>query len=207
MAFLAAARSKFSSSTAAGVSSTSKSGALKWVGANECGAEFGTNIPGSLGTDYIFPDPASIQTLMDKGMNIFRIPFLMERLAPSTMTSAFDATYLSGLQAVVSYVTTAGAHAVLDPHNYGRYNGAVFTSTANFKTFWTNLAREFKTNDKVIFDCNNEFHDEPSNALVVALNQACIDGVRAAGATSQYIFVEGTVSTIIPLKNLFSTSR
>jgi hypothetical protein len=28
---------------------------------------------------------------------------------------------------------------------------------------------------------------------VVSLNQACIDGVRAAGATTQNIFVEGTV--------------
>jgi endoglucanase len=187
-------------------SSTSKSGALQWLGANESGAEFGTNIPGTLGIDYTFPDTSAIQTLMDKGMNIFRIPFLMERLAPGTMTSALDATYLSGLSTVVSFITAAGKYAVLDPHNFGRYDGTVFTSTSDFQTFWTNLATEFRSNDNVIFDCNNEFHDEPSNALVVALNQACIDGVRAAGATTQYIFVEGTVSTISsirgPLSNL-----
>lgn len=47
----------------------------------------------------------------------------------------------------------------------------------------------------MIFDCNNEFHDEPSNDLVASLNQACIDGVRSAGATTQYIFVEGTSYT------------
>lgn len=119
----------------------------------------------------------------------------MERLAQGTITSALDAAYLSGLQTVVSFITAAGAHAVLDPHNYGRYDGNVITSTSDFQTFWTNVATEFKSNDKVIFDCNNEFHDMPSNELVVALNQACIDGVRAAGATTQYIFVEGTVST------------
>lgn len=187
---------KSSSSSAVAATSTSKSGALQWLGANESGAEFGSNIPGALGTDYIFPDTSAIQTLMDKGMNIFRIPFLMERLAQGTMTSALDAAYLSGLKTVVSFITAAGAHAVLDPHNFGRYNGAVFTSTSDFQTFWTNVATEFKDNDLVIFDCNNEFHDEPSNALVVSLNQACINGVRAAGATSQYIFVEGTVSTI-----------
>jgi len=199
---------KSSSSTAARATSTSKSGALQWVGANESGAEFGGGkIPGTLGTDYIFPDTSAIQTLMNKGMNIFRIPFLMERLAPGTMTSALDTTYLSELKTVVSFITAAGAHAVLDPHNFGRYYGTVFTSTSDFKTFWTNLATEFKANDKVIFDCNNEFHDEPSNALVVALNQACIDGVRAAGATTQYIFVEGTVSAAIPLIAIFVTSR
>ncbi|KAE9370385.1 glycoside hydrolase family 5 protein [Stipitochalara longipes BDJ] len=181
-----------SSSTAVGSSSTSKPGALQWLGANESGAEFGTNIPGVLGTDYIFPDTASIQTLVNQGMNIFRIPFLMERLAPEAITGALDSSYLSGLQAVVSFITAAGAHAVLDPHNYGRYYGTVITSASDFQTFWTNVATEFKSNDKVIFDCNNEFHDMPSNELVFALNQACIDGVRAAGATTQYIFVEGT---------------
>lgn len=127
-------------------------------------------------------------------MNIVRIPFLMERMAQGTMTSALDATYLSGLKTVVSFVTAAGGHAVIDPHNYGRYDGNVMTSTSDFQTFWKNVATEFATDSNVIFDCNNEFHDMPSNAAVAALNQACIDGVRAAGATTQYVFVEGTVS-------------
>ena len=147
-----------------------------------------------LGTDYIWPDTSSIQILMDKGMNIFRIPFLMERLAQGTMTASLDATYLADLTTVVNFITEAGGHAVVDPHNFGRYDGTVFTSTSDFQTFWINVATEFKSNDNVIFDCNNEFHDEPSNSLVAELNQACIDGVRAAGATTQYIFVEGTVS-------------
>ena len=51
----------------------------------------------------------------------------------------------------------------------------------------------YATNSKVVFDCNNEPHDMGS-ASVPNLMQACINGVRAAGATSQYIFVEGTVS-------------
>jgi endoglucanase len=67
----------------------------------------------------------------------------------------------------------------------------VFTSTSDFKIFWTNVAKQFSGNSKVIFDCNNEFHDEAATQ-VASLNQACIDGVRSAGATSQYIFVEGT---------------
>lgn len=175
--------------------SSNSTGGLQWLGVNESGAEFGNaNIPGVLGTDYTWPLTASIDTLMGKGLNIFRIPILMERLAQGTMTAALDKTYLGDLSTLVSHITTAGAHAVIDAQNFGRYGGSVFTSTADFKTFWTNVATEFKTNDKVIFDCNNEFHDEPSNQLVADLNQACIDGVRVAGATTQYIFVEGTVS-------------
>lgn len=141
---------------------------------------------------------------MNQGMNIFRIPILMERIAQGTMTAALDATYLADLTTVVSFITEAGGHAVIDSHNFGRYDNTIFTSTSDFQTYWTNVATEFKSNDNVIFDCNNEFHDEPSNALVVRLNQACIDGVRSAGATTQYIFVEGTVSKYSPNANSYS---
>ncbi|TVY15410.1 putative endo-beta-1,4-glucanase B [Lachnellula arida] len=184
------------SAAASSSSSASSNGTLEWLGVNESGAEFGTgNIPGVLGTDYIWPLTASIQTLMDKGMNIFRIPFLMERLAQGTITASLDATYLGDLKTVVSFITAAGGHAVIDPHNYGRYDGSVITSTSDFQTFWQNVATEFASDSNVIFDCNNEFHDMPSNTLVASLNQACIDGVRAAGATTQYVFVEGTSYT------------
>lgn len=52
------------------------------------------------------------------------------------------------------------------------------------------MASRFASNKLVIFDTNNEYHDM-DNTLVAQLNQAAINGIRAAGATSQYIFVEG----------------
>lgn len=191
-----ASSSTATSSTSSSVLSArnSASGALQWFGANESGAEFGSgNIPGVLGTDYTWPNTSAIQMLMDKGMDTFRIPHLMERLAQGTMTAPLDATYLSDYQTVVNYVTKAGGYVIIDAHNFGRYAGKIITSTSDMQTYWKNVATEFATNDNVIFDCMNEFHDEPSINLVVSLNQACINGVRAAGATSQYIFVEGTV--------------
>ena len=192
--FLPSRTSSASMPTGTG-SSNSSSGIFEWFGVNESGAEFGaTAIPGELGKDYTWPNTSAIAILMSKGMNIFRIPILMERIAPGTMTSTLNATYLEGLNTVVSFITGAGGHAVIDSQNFGRYDGTIFTSTSDFQTYWTNVATEFKSDSNVIFDCNNEFHDEPSNALVAELNQACIDGVRAAGATTQYIFVEGTVS-------------
>ncbi|KAJ5131064.1 CAZyme family GH5 [Penicillium bovifimosum] len=164
---------------------------FQWFGASESGAEFGeTNLPGVYGTDYEFPDPSSIQTLAGKGMNIFRVPFRMERLAQGSMTSGFDATYLGQLTDTIKAINDAGAYAVIDPHNYGRYNGDIISSTSDFQTFWKNLAGQFASNDRVIFDTNNEYHDM-DQTLVLNLNQAAIDGIREAGATSQYIFVEG----------------
>ncbi|GFF32653.1 probable endo-beta-1,4-glucanase B [Aspergillus udagawae] len=167
-----------------------RSSGFTWVGVNESGAEFGSSIPGKLGTDYTWPDTSKIQTLRDAGMNIFRVPFLMERLVPSSMTSTPDATYLSDLKNTVKFITDSGAYAILDPHNYGRYSGSIISSTSDFQTFWKTVASEFASNDKVIFDTNNEYHDM-DQTLVLNLNQAAINGIRAAGATTQYIFVEG----------------
>jgi endoglucanase len=52
------------------------------------------------GTDYIFPDTDAIQTLKAKGMNIFRVPFLMERLVPDSLAGSFDSAYLKNLTSV-----------------------------------------------------------------------------------------------------------
>lgn len=53
----------------------------------------------------------------------------MERISPPAtgLAGDFNATYLSGLQTIVSYVTSKGAYAAIDPHNYARYNGEVIT--------------------------------------------------------------------------------
>ncbi|PYH43176.1 putative extracellular endoglucanase/cellulase [Aspergillus saccharolyticus JOP 1030-1] len=166
-----------------------RSSGFTFFGVSESGAEFGSGV-GTLGTTYTWPTTSQIQILRDAGMNLFRIPFLMERLTPDSITGSFASTYLSDLKSTVKFVTDSGAYAVLDPHNYGRYDGSIITSTSDFQTWWKNVAAEFADNEKVIFDTNNEYHDM-EQSLVLSLNQAAIDGIRAAGATSQYIFVEG----------------
>jgi endoglucanase len=134
------------------------------------------------------------QTLIQQGYNIFRVGFAMERLVP-TVGGALNSGYLNNLTATVNAITNGGAYAVLDPHNFGRFNGAIITSTSDFQSFWNKLAGHFKGNSKVIFDTNNEYHDM-DQTLVLNLNQAAINGIRAAGATSQYIFVEGNSYTV-----------
>ncbi|KFX94762.1 hypothetical protein V490_04201 [Pseudogymnoascus sp. VKM F-3557] len=170
-----------------------RAGNFEFFGVNESGAEFGNlNLPGVLGTDYTWPLPATIDTLVADGMNIFRIALMMERLVPDTLTGSLDATYLADLKEIVSYITGKGAYAIVDPHNFARYYGEVITDTAGFEAWWKTVAAEFASDSNVIFDCNNEPHDMPSIDLVVELNQGCINGIRAAGATTQTIFVEGT---------------
>jgi endoglucanase len=83
-------------------------------------------------------------------------------------------------------------------------NSPVINSTSDFKAFWKNVATEFASDSNVIFDCNNEYNtlDKDHNKeleILTSLNQACIDGIRAAGATTQYIFIEGTVSLLLSM--------
>ncbi|KAH8152685.1 uncharacterized protein LAJ45_03526 [Morchella importuna] len=196
----AAATTTTSAATSTGTGSASCSGTLtkfKYYGVNEAGAEFGNqNVPGVLGTDYTWPTTDSIDYFMAKGFNTFRIGFLMERLTPPAtgLTGAFDATYLASLKTIANYVTGKGGYAVLDPHNFGRYNGGIITDYTSFGTWCKTLASSFTSNSKIIFDTNNEYHDM-DQTLVFNLNQACINGIRAAGATSQLILIEGNSYT------------
>ncbi|KAI0709848.1 endoglucanase [Earliella scabrosa] len=168
---------------------------FKFFGVNQSGAEFGQNvIPGALGKEYIWPAPTSIDYFVGQGFNSFRIPFLMERLSPPTtggLTGPFNQTYLSGLKDTVSYITGKGAYAIIDPHNFMIFNGQTISSTSTFQSWWQKLANEFKSNNLVIFDLQNEPHDIPAQT-VFNLMQAGVNGVRASGATSQLILVEGT---------------
>ncbi|KAF9449521.1 glycoside hydrolase family 5 protein [Macrolepiota fuliginosa MF-IS2] len=164
-----------------------------YFGVNESGAEFGeTKIPGVLGTDYTWPSPTSIDYFTGQGFNVFRIPFLLERLTPPStgITGAFDSTYLSGLKTIVNYVTNKGAYAIIEPHNYMRFNGAVISDNNAFATLWKNLANEFKSNSHVIFDLMNEPNGIDAGVVYQAM-QAAVNSIRTTGAT-QLILVEGT---------------
>ncbi|ETS76167.1 Endoglucanase 3 [Pestalotiopsis fici W106-1] len=182
----------FFSSALAGVALASGAAAkLKWFGINQSVAEFGSGVyPGVWGTNFYFPSTSSIGTLIGEGYNIFRVAFSMERLVPNTLTGSADAAYLANLTSTINYITSNGAYAVLDPHNFGRYYSNIITDVSGFGSFWTTVATAFKDNANVIFDTNNEYHDM-DQTLVLNLNQAAINAIRGAGATSQYIFAEG----------------
>lgn len=51
-----------------------------YAGVNESGGEFGTsNLPGTFGADYQFINQTHVQYFLDKGVNVFRVTFLMVR--------------------------------------------------------------------------------------------------------------------------------
>ncbi|KAL0063352.1 hypothetical protein AAF712_009747 [Marasmius tenuissimus] len=136
----------------------------------------------------------------------------MERMCPlaTGLGSTFNETYFDEYADAINYITVEkGVYALLDPHNYMRYNdpssqpfsGSVIGNTSDptaatteqFGEFWTELAGRFVDNPKVIFGINNEPHDMPTS-LVLANNQAAIDGIRSTGA-EQLILAPGNAFT------------
>ncbi|KAG9051238.1 hypothetical protein FS837_010525 [Tulasnella sp. UAMH 9824] len=163
---------------------------FKLFGVNESCAEFGTAVPGTLNKDYTWPAPSSIDYFVGNGFNTFRVPFMVERLTPGSLAGSFDSAYLGGLQSTVSYITGKGAYAIIDPHNYLRYNGTVLTDTTAFANWWKNLANLFKGDSHVIFDLQNEPYGVDAS-VVASFMQAAVNSIRSAGATN-FILVEGT---------------
>ncbi|MEY4561557.1 MAG: endoglucanase precursor (endo,4-beta-glucanase)(cellulase) protein, partial [Pseudomonadota bacterium] len=160
---------------------------IRWRGVSLAGAEFGPQqLPGTHGTDYIYPSVASVSYFKAKGMNTVRLPFLWERLQPS-LNQPFDAAELSRLSGFVRQVTATGVTVVLDPHNYARYRGNLVGSGAvpvsAFADFWRRLALEFKSDSKVVFGLMNEPHDMPTEQWLLGAN-AAIAAIRNAGATN-----------------------
>jgi endoglucanase len=163
------------------------------LGVNLSGAEFGSNVPGSFGTDYTYPTHAEIDYYAGKGLSVIRLPFLWERLQHSEF-GAFDATELARLDDIVNYATSKGLKVDIDPHDYGKGFGALIgsaqTPNSAFADFWGKLAQHFAANPRVIFGLMNEPNEQSASTWLGSAN-AAIAAIRNTGAT-QEILVPGS---------------
>ncbi|KAK4189159.1 endoglucanase 1 [Podospora australis] len=184
----------------------------------------GTGLPGRFGVDYSFISQSGIDIMVDQHkVNLHRVAFLLERMCPLSygLGARFNETHFEYFKESIDYITkTKGAckssfiptsllnradplaDAILDPHNYMRYNdpssqpfsGSVIgnisdptaATVAQFGAFWGELATRFRDNEKVIFGLMNEPHDLPS-ALLFELLQTALDTIRASGAKNLII--------------------
>ncbi|PQE13858.1 endoglucanase 1 protein [Rutstroemia sp. NJR-2017a BBW] len=193
--------------TAAGLLATSVKATIYYAGVAESGGEFGaygkvgTGLPGRFGVDYSFISTAGVDVYVDQNkVNLFRVAFLLERMCPlaTGLGATFNETHFNYYADAINYITlNKSSYAIIDPHNYMRYNdpssqpfsGSVIgntsdptaATTAQFGAFWGALAKRFKNNTKVIFALMNEPHDMPTS-LVLANNQAAITAIRKTGA-------------------------
>lgn len=157
-------------------------------GVNLVGAEF------NHGT--FWPTPAEFSYFKSKGMNVFRIPFLWERLQPS-LYQAFSQSQEDELVNAVNRATANNGYAIIDPHNYARYQGELIGSSAipntAFGDLWARLALLFVNNPRVIFGLMNEPNSMPTEQWRDSANVA-IQAIRDIGA-EQLILVPGNAWT------------
>ncbi len=157
-------------------------------GVNLAGAEFDS------GT--FWPNQNEFNYFNDKGMNVYRIPFRWERLQPQ-LNQPFNTSYFNQLIQVIDMATADGRFAVIDPHNYARYNnqliGSASVPNSAFADFWTRIATQFSNNPRVIFGLMNEPNSMPTEQWLTSANVA-IAAIRQAGA-EQLILVPGNAWT------------
>ncbi|CZR59045.1 probable Endoglucanase 1 [Phialocephala subalpina] len=196
--------------TAVALLSSSVAATIYYAGVAESSGEFGvwsatstpgTGLPGRFGVDYAFINTSAIDVFVDQNkVNLFRVAFLLERMCPlaTGLGAKFDEEHFSHFKEAIDYITiNKSAYAILDPHNYMRYNdpsqqpmtGSIIgdtsdvkaATTAQFGAFWGELAGRFKSNEKP--------HDM-ATSLVLTNDQAAIDAIRKAGA-KQLIIAPG----------------
>jgi len=159
--------------------------AIEYAGINLAGAEFGEgDLRGTYGTQYIYPNGKEVNYFKSKGMNIIRLCFRWERLQQS-LGAELNAAELGRLDTFVTETTAKGMYVILDPHNYARYANDIIGSDKvpipAFCDFWSRLAAQYKSNDRVIFGLMNEPHDMSTEVWRDAA-QAAIHVIRESGA-------------------------
>jgi endoglucanase len=74
-------------------------------GVNLAGADFGTgNLPGTFNTDYTYPTHQEVDYFISKGMNVFRLPFMWERIQ-NDQNGPLNQEELARKKDIVAYAT------------------------------------------------------------------------------------------------------
>ncbi|GAA4488865.1 glycoside hydrolase family 5 protein [Gluconacetobacter asukensis] len=167
--------------------------AQEYKGVNLAGAAYSSNkIPGRYGYDYLFPKQGEVTYFHDKGMNIFRLSVLWERLQP-TPGAAPDADYMKRIQAFADQVRAVGGTVILDVHDYGRYRGKLIggdtVSADDFRDLWTRLGATLHDRHDIWFGLMNEPQQQSARQWRDITQQAIL-GIRSAGARNP-ILVSG----------------
>jgi len=165
-------------------------------GVNLSGFDFTVYTNGSFVGPGSPPPISQISHFVSEGVNIFRVPTAWQ-LATPTLGGTLSSSWLSQYDNVVNTAIQAGAHVIVDIHNYARWNNQLIgesggPTNAQFASLWSQLAAHYKSQPNVIFGIMNEPHDLISLSDWAGSVQAAVTAIRAAGATSQLILIPGS---------------
>ncbi|ODN86830.1 hypothetical protein L198_07193 [Cryptococcus wingfieldii CBS 7118] len=169
-------------------------------GVNLAGCDFGINTSGSVGGSATCPNSSQISHFVNDGVNAIRVPFGWQYITPSWDSPSLSSDFFSAYDKLVRGVLDAGAYAMIDLHNYARWDGQIVgqggPTDDNLAAMWTLLAEKYADDDKVIFGIMNEPHDLDIDTWATTV-QTSVNAIRAAGATSQAIALPGTDYTAV----------
>jgi endoglucanase len=157
-----------------------------FFGVNLASAEFGSNMPGTYGIEYVYPNAQELDYYKSKGLRLIRLPFKWERIQPKLMSN-LDKTELNRMLQFVDEASKRGMLVILDMHNYGRRkiggSDVIIGSTAltvnNFADVWQKLARAFSNKKNVIgYGIMNEPHDMLKSTPWAVIAQQAISAIR-----------------------------
>ncbi len=176
----------------AGPVSASANGQPKVLwGVAESGLELGNGF--KPGVNYLIPDPAYY---LQQQVTLIRLPFKSLRLQPQA-AGPFDPRLVKAMKAIIREDRDHGAVTVIDPHDYGFYNGggkpADILQNPEAARDYVDLMRRIAVtfgHDDVAIGLMNEPHTG-SDVDYAAIWNWAIAAIRAAGFTGTILVPHG----------------
>jgi regulation of enolase protein 1 (concanavalin A-like superfamily) len=180
------------------------------VGCNLSGGDFGSNVPGVLGTDYFYPSVSHYDWCKSQGMSLVRIPFKWERVqyqdasGTGALNNFLNTPDITAIDNSLNLAESRGVRYLLDMHNYAArqltIGGTAATYTigtaqlpiAAYANAWSLLAQHFAGRTALWgYDIMNEPHGLPNGVTNwQAMAQAAVNAIRQVDMVHP-IIVEG----------------
>lgn len=162
----------------------------------------GGKVPGTFGTDYMYPRMEDLYYFKAKGVKLIRFPFRAARVVEDLNNIKVDAdaakSDIAAMKAVVAEAERLGMWIFLDAHDYAERTindvqyklGEGEYTIEKFGKMWGAIANEFKDYTNIWgYDLQNE--PKVTAQVLVEAYQAAINEIRKVDQNAQ-IIVEGT---------------
>lgn len=167
-------------------------------GVTLCGAEFGEKkLPGTYGTDYIYPSMEDVNYFSNKGADVIQLPIKWERIQPQ-LGGALNKAEADRINLFLDCCEKKNIGVIIVLQNFGRYSinnieyivGGNIVTVGLFRDFWMKMALAFRNKYSLYgFDIMAEPHDMYPNSWAPIVQQV----IYAIRMVDNYttIFVEG----------------
>lgn len=157
----------------------------------------GTGImPGTYGTDYLYPNEPYFDYYQSKGLTIIRLPVKWKRIQQTLGGPLFEDDMLR-LDAVMAMARERGMKVILDLHDYGEYKigstvyklGTTQLPHSYLADLWQKVAARY-VNEEALFGYDIMNEPKLTNTVWFDAAQATINAIRQEDS-QKWIFVEG----------------